>query len=130
MPPVNAVTTGGRRAPDRRLGRYFVVPGILATVGLLVIYPVFFLVSESLNLGDSGAFPPEEVGLDNFRNMLDDAQVLWNTGFVAGLATVMAIGFGLTLSWILTRTAIPGRARLERLMELPYYMTPLVGALA
>jgi len=119
-----------RRARDRRLGRYFVVPGILATIGLLVIYPVFFLVSESLNLGDSGTFPPEEIGLDNFRNMLDDAQVLWNTAFVAGLATIMAIGFGLVLAWILTRTAIPGRARLERLMELPYYMTPLVGALA
>jgi iron(III) transport system permease protein len=42
----------------------------------------------------------------------------------------MAVGFGLLLAWILTRTAIPGRARLERLMELPYYMTPLVGALA
>ena len=62
--------------------------------------------------------------------MVSDTQVLWNTAFVAGLATVMAVGFGLLLAWILTRTAIPGRARLERLMELPYYMTPLVGALA
>ncbi len=46
------------------------------------------------------------------------------------MATVMAVVFGFTLAWILTRTAIPGRAMLERLMELPYYMTPLVGALA
>ena len=46
------------------------------------------------------------------------------------MATVIAVVFGLLLAWILTRTAIPGRARLERLMELPYYMTPLVGALA
>src|SRR5689334_8536117 len=42
----------------------------------------------------------------------------------------MAAGFGLLLAWILTRTAIPGRARLERLMALRYYMTPPVGALA
>jgi len=118
------------RGPDRRLGRYLVVPGILATIGLLVIYPVFFLITESFNLGDSGVFPPEEMGLDNYRNMIEDVQVLWNTAFVAGIATVMAILFGLLLAWILTRTAIPGRARLERLMELPYYMTPLVGALA
>ena len=75
-------------------------------------------------------FPPEELGFGNFRDMVSDTQVLWNTAFVAGLATVMAVGFGLLLAWILTRTAIPGRARLERLMELPYYMTPLVGALA
>ena len=40
-----------RRGPDRRLGRFLVVPGILATIGLLVIYPVFFLVTESLNTG-------------------------------------------------------------------------------
>ena len=47
-----------RRGPDRRLGRFLVVPGILATIGLLVIYPVFFLVTESLNTGDAGTFPP------------------------------------------------------------------------
>jgi len=38
--------------------------------------------------------------------------------------------FGFIQAWILTRTVIPGRDRLERLMELPYYMTPLIGALA
>jgi len=42
----------------------------------------------------------------------------------------MAILIGFTLAWILTRTNVPGSAMLERLMELPYYMTPLVGALA
>jgi iron(III) transport system permease protein len=115
---------------DRRLGRFLVVPGILATIGLLVIYPVFFLITESLNTGDAGTFPPEEIGFGNYTDMVSDTQVLWNTAFVAGLATILAIGFGLLLAWILTRTAIPGRARLERLMELPYYMTPLVGALA
>ncbi|HTM77844.1 MAG TPA: iron ABC transporter permease, partial [Devosia sp.] len=32
--------------------------------------------------------------------------------------------------WILTRTKIRGAGVLQRMMELPYYMTPLVGALA
>jgi iron(III) transport system permease protein len=49
---------------------------------------------------------------------------------IAVMATVMAILIGFTLAWILTRTNVPGRERLERLLELPYYMTPLVGALA
>ena len=49
---------------------------------------------------------------------------------VACLATVMAVIFGFVVAWILTRTRVPGGSRLERLMELPYYMTPLVGALA
>jgi len=43
---------------------------------------------------------------------------------------VLAVIFGFLQAWILTRTNIPGRQRLERLMELPYYMTPLIGALA
>src|ERR1700761_8175078 len=119
-----------KRGADRRVGRFLVVPGILATIGLLVIYPVFFLITESLNVGDPGTFPPEQIGVGNYQDMVSDTQVLWNTAFVAGLATIMAIGSGLLLAWILTRTAIPGRGRLERLMELPYYMTPLVGALA
>ena len=56
--------------------------------------------------------------------------VLTNTVIIAVMATVMAILIGFTLAWILTRTNVPGRDKLERLMELPYYMTPLVGALA
>ena len=122
--------TGPSGGPDRRWGRYLVVPAVMSTVGLMVAYPVFFLVVEALNVGEAGVFPPEEYGLGNFINMIDDAKVLWNTAFVAGIATVMAVAIGVVLAWILTRTAIPGRARLERLMELPYYMTPLVGALA
>ena len=116
--------------PDRRLGRYLIVPAVLLTVGLMVAYPVFFLITEALNVGEPGVFPPEALGFGNFIDMLDSTKVLWNTAFVAGISTVMAVGIGLVLAWILTRTAIPGRARLERLMELPYYMTPLVGALA
>ncbi len=119
-----------RLSADRRWMRFLIVPGILCTVGLMVAYPVFFLVVESLNTGEAGVFPPESYGFANFIDMIEDGRVLWNTAYVALLATAMAVLIGLVLAWILTRTAIPGRARLERLMELPYYMTPLVGALA
>src|SRR5262245_66210180 len=77
------------------------------------------------------AFPPEQYGLANFVAMFEeDLQVIINTVVIAVTATVMAILIGFTLAWILTRTNVPGRTMLERLMELPYYMTPLVGALA
>src|SRR5713101_1845593 len=36
------------------------------------------------------------------------------------MATVMAIVIGFTLAWILTRTNVPGRDKLERLMELAW----------
>jgi iron(III) transport system permease protein len=110
--------------------KYLVTPLVVLTCGSLVLYPVFFLVTESFNVGDPGQFPPALLGLDNYSNLYEDARILGNTAMVACLATIMAVLFGFTLAWILTRTAIPGRAMLERLLELPYYMTPLVGALA
>jgi len=125
-----ALSSAGMLSADRRWTRFLVVPLILCTVGLMVAYPVFFLIVESLNTGEAGVFPPESYGFANFVDMIGDAKVLWNTAYVAGISTIMAVLIGLVLAWILTRTAIPGRARLERLMELPYYMTPLVGALA
>src|SRR5580698_5419329 len=109
--------------------RYVVVPLVLLLCGGLVIYPMIFVVAESFNVGEAGVFPPPAIGLDNYRGMFDDVRIITNTVFVAVLATCMAILFGFTLAWILTRTAIRGRKLLETLMGLPYYMTPLVGAL-
>ena len=104
---------------------------VLLPVGFLVLLPVVFLLEESFNTGDPMAFPPEQYGLANYLAMFEeDLQVIANTVIIAVAATVMAVVIGFTLAWILTRTNVPGRDRLERLMELPYYMTPLVGALA
>jgi iron(III) transport system permease protein len=104
---------------------------VMLLVAFLVVLPMIFLVEESLNIGDPMAFPPQEYGIKNYIAMFDeDFNVLVNTVVIALMATVMAILIGFTLAWILTRTNVPGREKLERLMELPYYMTPLVGALA
>jgi iron(III) transport system permease protein len=110
--------------------RYLVTPVVLLICGGLVLYPMVFVVAESFNDGEPGHFPPTSLTLDNYTAMFGDLRILTNTAFVAALATAMAILIGFTLAWILTRTAIPGRALLERLMGLPYYMTPLVGALS
>jgi iron(III) transport system permease protein len=110
--------------------RQIVMPLVVLLCGALVLYPIGFLINESLNVGDPSVFPPEEYGFDNFVNLIDDYRILTNTALVACIATVLAVLFGFLQAWILTRTNIPGRQRLERLMELPYYMTPLIGALA
>src|ERR1051325_6044870 len=96
----------------------------------LVIYPLVYLVAESLNVGEADVFPPSAYGVANYFDLIDDWHVLANTAFVACAATVMAVTIGFLAAWTLTRTKLPGREWLERLMELPYYMTPLVGALA
>jgi len=103
---------------------------VLIGCGALVLYPVLFLIEESFNTGDPIAFPAEQFGFDNYLDLVHDVGVMRNTVVVAGLATAMAVTFGFVLAWILSRTDVPGRRLLERLMELPYYVTPLVGALA
>jgi iron(III) transport system permease protein len=103
---------------------------VLLPCAALVLYPVVFIVAESLNTGEPGVFPPQAVSLSHFIELKDDVPIIVNTLVVAFGAMAMAVIIGFTLAWILTRTNVPGAGRMERLMELPYYMTPLVGAMA
>src|SRR3954454_11590242 len=98
--------------------------------GLLVLYPVAFLLQAALNTGDPEARPPTEYGLDNFAGLLSYPQIILNTLIVSLAATVMALVFGFLMAWILTRTNVPGRRFFEQAMVVPYYLTPLLGALA
>jgi iron(III) transport system permease protein len=97
---------------------------------VLVLYPIFFLLQASLSVGDPQARPPEAYGLDNFADLPRYSHIFGNTVTVAVVATAMAVVFGFVMGWILTRTNVPGREALEQLMALPYYVTPLMGALA
>jgi len=96
----------------------------------LVLYPIFFLIQAALSVGDPQARPPDAYGLDNFASLPRYAHIFWNTILVAVVATVLAIVFGFVMAWILSRTNVPGRGMFEQLMALPYYVTPLMGALA
>ena len=123
---VRRLLTGSIGLPGPRLVSLLV--GGAAAV--LVLYPIFFLFQASLSVGDPQARPPEAYGLDNFIELGRYAHIFWNTVLVAVVATVMAIVFGFVMGWILSRTNVPGRAAFEQLMALPYYVTPLMGALA
>ena len=56
--------------------------------------------------------------------------IILNTLIVSFAATVMALVFGFVTAWILTRTNVPYQRTLEQLIVAPYYVTPLLGALA
>jgi iron(III) transport system permease protein len=104
--------------------------GVAAVAAVLVLYPVFFLFQAALDVGDPQVRPPTAYGLDNFSGIFAYPQILLNTLTVSVAATVMALGFGFVMAWILTRTNVPGRHLFEQLMAVPYYLTPLLGALA
>jgi iron(III) transport system permease protein len=104
--------------------------GAAAVAAVLVVYPVFFLLQASLDVGDPQVRPPSAYGLDNFGGLFQFPQILLNTLTVSLAATVMALLFGFVMAWILSRTNVPGRRLFEQLMIMPYYLTPLLGALA
>jgi iron(III) transport system permease protein len=114
------------------------LPSVQTTVGIamiglvaaFVIYPVYYLVQASLDVGDPETRPPTAYGLDNFESLPHYWPIMVNTLVVAFAATLMALAFGFLTAWILNRTNVPFRRTLEQAMAVPYYVTPLLGALA
>jgi len=103
---------------------------IVAVVGLFVLYPIYYLVQAALDVGEPNVRPPTAYGLGNFAALAEYGHIMLNTLGVSFAATLMALVLGFLTAWILTRTNVPFRRTLEQLMAVPYYVTPLLGALA
>jgi iron(III) transport system permease protein len=103
---------------------------VVAMVAVLVLYPMFYLFQAALDVGLPDTRPPTAYGIANFAKLLDYPTVLWNTLVVTCVATLLALLLGFVSAWILTRTNVPFKRTLDQLMTLPYYVTPLLGALA
>jgi ABC-type Fe3+ transport system permease subunit len=116
----------GRRFPAQKVTYVVLGLGVLG----LVLFPVVMLVLQSLNVGVPSQIVPTVLGFTNFTAGTLTPTVLWQTLLVAALATVGALVIGTGLAWVVTRTDVPGRALIERLAQVPYYISPIVGALA
>jgi iron(III) transport system permease protein len=103
---------------------------VVVVVAVFVLYPIYYLLQAALDVGEANVRPPTAYGLGNFAALAQYSQIMFNTLTVTFVATVMALVFGFLTAWILTRTNVPWRRTLEQLMAVPYYVTPLLGALA
>lgn len=102
----------------------------LLLVAGLVIYPMFYLVEVAFRVSPRGE--TAGYGLDNFAAIFSKRNIdtMFNTIVLAVISTVIAIPCGFLAAWVVFRTDVPGRRLFERLLVLPYYVTPLVPALA
>ena len=103
---------------------------LLAVLLFLTAYPMAMLVYGSLSTA-----PPGEIGsfsLDGYRAMLSgpNALTLLNTVGLSLVKTVLSMALALFLAWIVARTDTPGRATLEVLITLPFYIPPILTAVA
>jgi iron(III) transport system permease protein len=103
---------------------------VIILAAVFVLYPLWFLLDASLDVGDPDVRPPTAYGFDNFAALFNYQTIMVNTLMVAFASTVMALAFGFLTAWILHRTNVPFRRTLDQLMAVPYYVTPLLGALA
>jgi iron(III) transport system permease protein len=103
---------------------------VVVAAAVFVLYPIYFLLDAALDVGDPNVRPPTAYGFDNFVALLNYQTIMVNTLTVAFASTVVALAFGFLTAWILHRTNVPFRRTLDQLMAVPYYVTPLLGALA
>ncbi len=127
-PASNAAPWG--RAWEKLPTQAVVTTLVLVVCVVLVVLPAIAVVLESLNVGDPLKFPPEQYGFGNYVNLSRYVHVIGNTVLLAFAATLAAVVIGFILSWIFTRIELPGSRFLASIASLPYYLTPLVGALA
>ena len=124
------ITRGGGALRGFTAERVVTVLVLVFCAGL-VFYPLFFLGTASLNAGDPRQIPPDQFGIEAFRQVFaTNLGVVWNTVRIALMAAGVALPLGFIMAWIIYRTRLPGRAFFAQAFVLPYYVTPLVGALA
>ena len=103
---------------------------VVTVIGIFVLYPIFFLLQAALKEGDGTIEGSTGYGFGNFERLPSYSEIIWNTLQVSVVSTVIAIIVGFLIAYILTRTNVPYRRGLQQLMAVPYYVTPLLGALA
>jgi iron(III) transport system permease protein len=125
------VTTPGQVAaplgPRVRPWRDPRVPGVWVAAVLLaaiVVYPLAMVFVRSLNVDGAWSLATyaRAVTPDNLRP-------LWNTVWTAALTSVLAMGTGTLLAFLLVRTDLPGRQWMRTLVVLPYAIPPFLGAI-
>ena len=99
---------------------------VVAFLCVVVVYPSIRLIINSLKVGDG-------FGLDNYITVFSDPKILKsmkNSFIVVIPATIFSTIIGVFLSWVVCRTNVPGIKYWQRLLSIPYFIPPFIGAIA
>ncbi|WP_230396428.1 carbohydrate ABC transporter permease [Streptomyces blattellae] len=129
----------GARSASARLGRRrgntgFVLACLLPALVLFAVFMVYPTMNVfRTSLYTWGGFSPDKdfVGLDNFRQLLDDDQFVrafQNTVALMVVVTVVTMGMGLFLAAIMTRQRLRGRNLYRFVLYIPNVLSVVVIA--
>ncbi len=114
----------------RNVGRHVGVLALIAVLGFLTVYPVAMLLYGSLHSTPPGA--AGEFNLAGYRAILtaENLKILLNTVAISLAKTIPSLLTAIFLAWIVARTDTPARRTLEILITLPFFIPPILTAMA
>jgi sulfate transport system permease protein len=102
--------------------RWTLISLAIGVLTLLVVIPVVSVFHQALSRG-LGAY------LQNLVGDPDTRHAIGLTLFVAPIAVVFNVIFGVAAAWAITRFRFPGRTLLTTLIDLPFAISPVVAGL-
>ena len=94
---------------------FFVIAGLLATLGFYMLYPVILIGVNSFNTSPI-ILAPAVWGLDNWRGAFSQPDIfkaVWNTLRVFAISTVIDFPIAVLVAWALARVRMPFVGALE-----------------
>lgn len=115
---------------DSKLPRRLALIGLALLLAFLSLYPLSMLLYGSLHTtppGIAGTFD-----LAGYRQVFtwQTAEVFGNTVGISLVKTVASLALAVLFGWIIARTNTPARGALEVLITLPFFVPPILTAMA
>jgi iron(III) transport system permease protein len=128
--PAISPGAGLRGLLDGKLPRHLAVAALILLLAFLSLYPLSMLFYGSLHTtppGIAGTFD-----LAGYRQVFTwpTAILLANTVGISLIKTVISLLLAVLFGWIIARTNTPARGTLEVLITLPFFVPPILTAMA
>jgi iron(III) transport system permease protein len=129
-PAAGGLSGIGRLLQATSAGSTVAIVLLAVLLAFLSVYPLSMLLYGSLH-----STPPGIAGtfnLDGYRDVLTQQSVLTllNTVGISLAKTIPSLALAVLLAWILARTDTPMRGTLEALITLPFFIPPILTAMA
>ncbi len=120
--PVRAVTRPARRATtESALVRWTLIAIVVAFFGIFLFLPLVVVFQEAFSKGVAAYF-------NAFQNKATQ-HAIWLTLLVSAITVPLNTLFGMAAAWAITRFNFRGKSLLTSLIDLPLWVSPVIGGL-